>query len=484
MKKIHLYLLFSLFTLTASSQQVYFVYIQTETGQPFFVKVKEKNYSSSAAGFLILSKLVDSNYSIKIGFPQGKWPEQNFLVPINKRDHGYLLKNFGTKGWGLFDLQTLSVQMAISGKTNIEYEPKGEIGEVSAFTEILSKAADDPSLREKPVLVKPEEKKTEVGIQEVPKKDSSVVTGQTKPASAEPVTAKPTEVVEVPVARKENRKKAAKDIPIIVETTRLVEVNEQPLEKKDTPGLSNESKTEIKESVEVNPVEAKEQPVEKKEEIKTEIKEQPGRSTEETKTVAADSYKASQVKKWSESSTTEGFGLVFIDDYENGVKDTIRLVIPNPKPVVHSINDQPKEEKKFLDINTEPSKKNEASAVSQAKVTHKKRTQNQTPAQQIILSNNCTEVASESTFSKLRKKMVSSKNEEGKISEAKKYFKSHCFSTEQIKNLIDLFLFEEGKYNFLDAAYKYVSDLQDFNSLQIEFKDEYYASRFKAMLRN
>ena len=68
------------------------------------------------------------------------------------------------------------------------------------------------------------------------------------------------------------------------------------------------------------------------------------------------------------------------------------------------------------------------------------------------------------------------------IAEAKKVFKTKCFSTLQIKNLSALFLTDESKYKFFDAAYQYVSDLENFSTLQSELKDEYFINRFKAMI--
>jgi len=160
MSKPAVCLLFSLASLTGFSQKVYFVYLQSESEQAFYVKMNATTRSSSASGYLILSKLRDTTYNLTIGFPQNKWPEQNFSVTINKKDHGYLLKNFGEKGWGLFDLQTLAVQMAASGSAKIEEKKVEENKDVSVFTEILSKAADDPSLKEKSAESKTEEKKS------------------------------------------------------------------------------------------------------------------------------------------------------------------------------------------------------------------------------------------------------------------------------------------------------------------------------------
>jgi hypothetical protein len=101
-----------------------------------------------------------------------------------------------------------------------------------------------------------------------------------------------------------------------------------------------------------------------------------------------------------------------------------------------------------------------------------------------ITKTNCTQSATEDDFFKLRKKMAAESNDDNMINEAEKIFKGKCFSTQQIKNLGALFLTDQGKYKFFDAAYLYVNDPENFNSLQSELKEEYFINRFKAMLRN
>ena len=78
--------------------------------------------------------------------------------------------------------------------------------------------------------------------------------------------------------------------------------------------------------------------------------------------------------------------------------------------------------------------------------------------------------------------MAGEKNDDDMISEARKTFKTKCFSTVQIRNLSTLFLTDESKYKFFDAAYQYVSDLENFSTLQSALKEEYYINRFKAMI--
>ena len=100
------------FSFGLAAQQNHFIYFQTENKQPFYVKLDKKLLSSSASGYLIVPKLQDGAYTLTIGFPKNIWPEQNITCSVNKKDDGYLLKNFGDKGWGLFNLQTLEVVMA------------------------------------------------------------------------------------------------------------------------------------------------------------------------------------------------------------------------------------------------------------------------------------------------------------------------------------------------------------------------------------
>ncbi len=235
----------------------------------------------------------------------------------------------------------------------------------------------------------------------------------------------------------------------------------------------------------IKPVEIIEQPVVKKDEPKIDNKEQaaikveePEVKTVEIVTAPEEPFKPTIVRKRSESSTTEGFGLVFIDDLGNGSSDTISLLIPNPKPVVAVIKEEPKGEKRFLDILPDTVKKKEEIVAEVIPVVK------EDPVEKNGLKNNCPAVAEESDFFKLRKKMAAAEGDDGMLMEAKNYFKTKCFTTGQVKNLGSMFLNDEGKYKFFDLAYTHVTDMDKFSVLQNELKEEYYINRFKAMLRN
>src|SRR5688500_1695216 len=224
--------------LESFSQNTYFIYIQSETDHPFFVQINEKTYSSTASGYLILSKLKDSSYSFKVGFPQNKWPDQRFSMDIKSRDRGFLLKNFGEKGWGLFDLQTMGVQMSVENA--VDKAGKTEMREVSAFTNILSKAANDPSLKDKPVFA-------------VNKKEEKTVISQPV-VKEEPVALKEQPVIDaVSTSEPVTKKEESPDV-----------VNKEISQKEVTPAVDKEKAADK----EPSPVLVKEHAIPQREEIK------------------------------------------------------------------------------------------------------------------------------------------------------------------------------------------------------------------------
>ena len=98
------------------------------------------------------------------------------------------------------------------------------------------------------------------------------------------------------------------------------------------------------------------------------------------------------------------------------------------------------------------------------------------------VNSDCKGFANDADFLKLRKKMAAETSNDAMVQAAKKIFRTKCFSTEQIKNLSYLFLTDEGKYMFLDAAYPFTSDSDQYSSLVSQLTDEYYVKRFNAMI--
>ena len=99
------------------------------------------------------------------------------------------------------------------------------------------------------------------------------------------------------------------------------------------------------------------------------------------------------------------------------------------------------------------------------------------------INSDCKDVANKNDFLRIRKRMAAEKDNDAMVLAAKKVFKTKCFSTEQIRNLSYLFLSDEGRYMFFDAAYPYTSDMEKFPTLISQLKDEYYINRFEAMIQ-
>jgi hypothetical protein len=373
------------------AQKVYFVYLQSESNQPFFVNMDDKIFSSSSAGYLILPKLRDSTYKFKIGFTGNKWPEQDFEISMNKKDHGYLIKNFGDQ-WGLFDLQTLAVNMATSKSGSKTF--KTDNSNVSEFTEVLAKAAGDSTLKEKPAEL------ALITDKKMPDKEIS------------------------------NQNALENTVPV----SKVTDSNEEKIIKNEVG-------------------------VDKKEPL---------------------TYKASRVTKNLEQSTTEGMDLVFIDEDNGGMKDTIRLFIPETTKVTPLVEKkdsvQIMNNKEMVD-----EQKPEINNIGSKEIIPTDKTISE---KTLFFVKNCKNTADEIDYFILRKRMVSVSSENEKLNEAAEYFKVKCFTTGQLKNLGSLFQNEKGKFRLFEMAYPVVSDKNNFSMLEIEFKDEYFIKKFKSLPRN
>jgi hypothetical protein len=201
-----------------------------------------------------------------------------------------------------------------------------------------------------------------------------------------------------------------------------------------------------------------------------------------------------QVRKFE---SREGADFVFEIGENNGMKDTVRLFIERDttvNPVVAPAKiDTPKaeiEKKDTVAVVEQPKK--EEPVVKKEEVVEKKEpvtppvvTEPVQKKETASLPNsNCKGFATEDDLIKLRRRMASQRKDEQLIEEAKKAFRTKCFTTAQLKNLSSLFLTDEGRYRFFDAALPFVTDYGNFKSLGETINDDYYKRRFIALLPN
>jgi len=392
MRRLYIFLFLLLAGLASTAQQFHFVYLQTDNKQPFYVRINEKLYSSSASGYVVIPKLIEGTHTITVGFPKNEWPSQNIAIKVANKDQGFLLKNFESKGWGLFNLQTMEVVTSTNELSNqpiINSERSND-----QFSSVLADVVNTPSIKE--------------GKKEVVQ----------------------TEIVQKPVEVK-------KETLVVIE------------DKKPDPA---------------------------------------------------------SIQKVFSAKDTDGLAMVYVDKQSSGI-DTIQIFIPQDqvsneaspvivvkdttvvtekKPESTTAPTSTKVNPKFIELelpnpNTVASQDSANQTIQEAE---KDKVVVKSSAVLTMINSDCKLIATEDDFFKVRKKMTVEKNEEGMVTVAKKMFKQKCFSTEQIKNLSVLFLKEEEKYHFFDAAYPFVHDSQQFKLLESQLTDPYIITRFRAMLRN
>ena len=382
MKTILQSLFFFLLSTALHAQQYYFAYVQTDNKQPFYVKVNDKLLSSSASGYVVIPKLTTGNYTAIFGFPKEQFPQQTIIINIAAADAGFLLKDFGAKGWGLFNLETMQVAMN-NANGNTTAIVSGTSDDV--FSNTLSGAANtDLSAPKKPVAVPVQEAKPVVV-----KLEEKI----SKPATLNPIKNinSSTDVDGKSYTYVDGTNEKNDTINVFIAANKIL----APTETVRKEALTKEEKPEIKEE-------------------------------KSTRFLDID------MNKPAPSSPTPDI----------------------PKPIQSAVITTSKEsfERKDKPI--------------------------------VSFNSDCKVMADDNAFLKLRKKMAASSSDDAMLEAAKKTFKNTCFSVEQVKNLSALFLNDTGKYNFFDASYPRIYDSQNFGTLQSLLTDQYYISRFKAMLRN
>ena len=420
--KIFLSLLisFTAISFALNAQQNHFVFIQSETRQPFNITINNKVYSSTASGYVIVPKLLAGIYSISVGFGGNIIPDQSFNIVVLQKDLGYTLKNVDQKGWALLNLQTFETTYA---GNNFKQSPV-----VAANNNKVTKLQSNASERTfQPEVNSPLPNATTNQV-------DTLALVQTTP------------------------------LPV----TNSVIIGDEKIKKAitETPGIQA-SKEPAKEEVVAN---------EKK------IEEPQSLSKKETaanSTLSKNLTVKSRITKISELKGGEAIYITFVDESVNQ-SDTISVLIPdNIRQETREDKLVDKSDFKFLDIKS-PTLKDVSQPGTSSKADEKVNDAVKPSIKSIVA--NCSTNATNDDFFKLRRKMAAAIDNDAMIAEAKKIFKGMCFSTAQVKNLAYLFLTDQSRYQFFDVAYPAVADPVNFNLLSVMLSDAYYINRFKAML--
>lgn len=538
MKNILTSLIFFVSCFLANAQQNRFIYLQTENRQLFFVKLDNKILNSNPLGYLIIPKLDDGLYSLVIGFPESSL-EQEFNCSIKNKDVGFIIKNAGEKQWQLLNLQTLNVILPgdIINKPVINYEK-----ETDPFSTMLANAVHDSTILRKDVAkeIIPEKMIESIAkdsanttatnnaitnsnhgttvMSDSNKKDVAILILPEKPDKISPKDSTSSVVL-------------SKDAVIArTDSTLTTDVGKKDIAKETVPEKSNEQTQKDT----ANTTAASHEIIINKPDNVQVVQTLPPPKNESKDSVLIAKQNndiallKSVIKRKLKKTNKEGMEMMYVDD--NGyTKDTIRIFIPSDKkkqdeeiqtetvslvqPTAQikttknedaknktesKVSEQPKEivkqTQKESDFSIQPTvqpettkddgdkNKIESKIPEQPKEIVKQTQKEPVFINSIMINSDCKNFATEEDFLKLRKKIVAENNDEDMIRVAKKYFKTKCFTTEQIKNLSVLFLKDEGKYMFFDMSYAFVSDSDHYYTLEKQLTDNYYITRFRAMI--
>jgi len=476
LKRIFVILLMFVSALLVKAQQIHFVYLQTENGQPFYVRLNNKVLSSSPAGYIILPELKEGDYHLIVGFPKNEFPEEDFQIAIQKKNEGFLLKNFGEKGWGLFNMQSLALLPGTAANiatasVKIQDDP---------FSKMLANVVKDSSLLQnnepvKAIIDTPLQKNEKVIVL----KDTSLQNNEpVKPIIDKPLQKNETAIdikdtslqknemaISIPVIKNPEPVAAAVVAPPI--TRLLSAIDKEGMQMVYLDRSDNKNDT-IRVFI----------PGEK---IQNPKAENPNAVVENNKSNTNSGADTSQLTITPTIVKIESDTITLVNDtirvYKERVqkKDTIvdkkaSELEPDKLKTQVTQGEPPKDAKS---VEKQPVLKNENKngiIVLPKVVTSSK------------VNSDCKEFATDEDFLKLRKKMAAENNNDDMIRIAKKVFRTRCFSTEQIKNLSFLFLNDEGKYMFFDTAYPFASDSDQYYLLVSQLMDGYYINRFKAMI--
>ena len=498
-------LIFSISVGCLYAQQDRFIYLEAENHQPFFVKLNNQVFNSLAAGYLIIPKLDDGNYNLLISF-LGNGTEQSFTCALDQKDAGFLIRSSEPQ-WQLMNLQTKSVinaaEMAVKTEPQYEYN-------TDPFSVMLAYAVHDSTILRKEVT---KEIVTAPVTNDSTADSTALATNVvTKPAVTDSAAladkanktllADSTAMVAIPDnSRKDslasdiriepvNDRVVPKDtvlanavvVPAVTDSgaVRVVTVKEGPPETKMDSTAAVVSVPVVKDSTQGNDM-AVTKPEKKKRTKKNDnalqdttqvVKTEPLSEVKDTaQTVKTElPLLRSVIRRRSKKNTKEGLEMVYVVS-DGDYRDTVRLTIPVEKIVKEEVTASTDTVVVVPKKKTDPITKEEKEIIKEAN-----------RPQAVMINSDCKESATDDDFLRTRKRMVAQMTDADMVKVAKKIFRAKCFTTEQVKNLSVLFLLDDAKYIFFEAAYPFVSDSDQFYTLEKQFSSADYMKRFRTLI--
>lgn len=419
-----------IFILMAGSSyaQDYFIFIQAENHQPFYVRIGNQVYSSSAGGHLILSRLKDSTYDLTLGLPGQGTREQRYVLNIRQKDQEFTLRE-----QGLYDEQAKEMKTPERPAGNTEeIHPLG-IKKDDAFSRLMAGVVHDTAVLYNTYAME----KTDSPALVIPKPAPDT----TLRIAAAPVV--DTTAVHPPTA-----------------------ANYPPTAANHPPGDSIVSTTAAPVAPPPIPM-----PVPPKPDTLATATTAPGMPPVSKPDSAKPRPRT--VVKLSERKLARSVRLAYADRSAGKKADTVIIFIPVDTAVTAPLTHTVHPDSPGIAAAHPPSEPAHPAPDTPRKAAVTK------PSVPFINSD-CRNFATDYDVDKLRVKLLETPKDDDRILAARKVFKTRCFTTRQIRSLTEVFTTDAAKFRFLETAYPFCSDDQ-FRELSGLLADPVYIGKFRAM---
>lgn len=446
----------------------HFIYIQNESGMPFYVKsAKGELLSSSPAGYIIIPHMQAARHALTIGFPKRQYPEEAFVIDLRQgHDAGYLLKATGEKTFVLYSLTDYKAlkpsQVASSPGNRIVAAPPAEAPPATSPEVVPAPGAEPPVAQATP-------------RQEDASSDDfsamlNAVTGTDEPSPA------PAEVASAPGETAPASGDGAQQpglppaqAPDLAGSTGQVEEAPAP-EPSDTSGDADSGflaqVAAITASRRARHSEAPKEP-------------SPATNTDNSPEQAS-----------SAPSATPSSPTFITFPTDNNKAHTEPAAAPETAAAAADerlLSDEERRERRRLRKQQRQAAKDSLAALKEKEEALPEPPEETQPAEADkapMANSDCQVQADEKDFQKARRKMASRSDEEGMFKMAEKFLgENRCYSAAQVQSLTYLFQSDEYRYRFLEMAYPKVYDGQHFPALEKALSSDYYRGRFRAMLK-
>ncbi len=417
-----LFLLLGMSCAYAQQGNKYFVYIQSENKQPFYVRANGNLISGSTAGYIIIPQLKEGVNNIVVGFPKNEYPEQHYYVKLGgNKNQGYLLQHTGEDKFVLYNLQDYQVIQPVAASSSVSPPP---------VSPPVTDAANTP-----PVVVPAA----------TPADTAAVKTGDTVAAN---IPSRDTAAI-IPVKEKPKDTNPFADMldKVAGHAKPAATATQPPVSANPTPPQADSG------AITGKPVAVQQTAPVTPDNMATLTPVDSGQGqhqdfADDTTTIAIPKL---QRKSRRQEHADQPQFITFLPGADSTAAGTGSRAVPAVKDTAD---------------NNVPVAEEGSSATAT-----------------VMINSDCKVVADEKEFQKIRRKIAMQKDDENMLRAADKYFAATCFSTAQIRSIAYLFMADEYRYKFLDMAYGRTQDPDNFFRLEKVLSDQYYIGRFRAMIK-